>query len=96
MQTQNEPRMKTIDVKKFSDNLQRNAGEAVADESRLKVRLGNGKYFVVLSADEWERDEETLHVLQDVDLMRQLTRSLEARAKKSAKKRTSASRRGSR
>ena len=72
--------MQTIDIKQFSENLKRNAEQAVTDQSRLKVRLGNGKYFVVLSADEWESEQETIHVLQDTDLMRQIAESLKTHA----------------
>ena len=82
MPAQKKRRMRTIDIKQFSENLKRNAEQAVTDQSRLKVRLGNGKYFVVLSADEWESEQETIHVLQDTDLMRQIAKSLGARVRK--------------
>ena len=82
MPAQKKRRMRTIDIKQFSENLKRNAEQAVTDQSRLKVRLRNGKYFVVLSADEWESEQETIHVLQDTDLMRQIAKSLGARVRK--------------
>ncbi len=93
MQTQKNRRICTIDIKQFSENLKRNAAQATTDQSPLKVTQGNGKYFVVLSADEWEREQETIQVLQDTDLMRQIAKSLGARAGKTAKKRPSTSRR---
>ncbi len=33
--------------------------------------------FVVISADDWEREQETLHVLQSKNLMQQIADSLE-------------------
>lgn len=35
-----------------------------------------GEDFIVLSADDWKREQETLHVLQNRSLMAQIERSL--------------------
>ena len=37
--------------------------------------------FVVLSADDWEREQETLYVLQNNDLMKQIAASAATNAK---------------
>ena len=95
MPVQKKRRMRIIDIKQFSENLRCNADQAVTEQSRFKVKQGNGKYFVVLSADEWESEQETIHVLQDTGLVRQIAKSLGARAERTAKKRPAVSRRGS-
>ena len=41
----------------------------------LKVTRRSGADFVVVSAEDWEREQETLYVLQNKDLMRQVASS---------------------
>lgn len=43
----------------------------------LKVTRRSGEAFVVVSAEDWEREQETLYVLQNRDLMQQIAASLE-------------------
>ena len=43
----------------------------------LKVTRRAGDAFVVISADDWEREQETLHILQSQNLMQQIAASLE-------------------
>lgn len=35
------------------------------------------RVFIVMSADDWEQEQETLHVLQSKNLMQQIADSLE-------------------
>jgi antitoxin YefM len=70
--------MDTISVNKFRDNLKSVVEQVVSRHEPLKVTRRAGEAFVVLSADDWEREQETLHVLQNRDLMQQITASLES------------------
>ena len=51
-----------------------------SEHSPLKVTRRSGDDFVVLGADDWARDQETLYVLQNNDLMKQIAVSMESNA----------------
>ncbi len=55
--------------------------QVVTDHLPLKVTRRSGDDFVVLSADDWEREQETLYVLQNNDLMKQIAASSATNAK---------------
>ena len=69
--------MDTISVNKFRDNLKSVVEQVVSRHEPMKVTRRAGEAFVVLSAEDWEREQETLSVLQNRDLMQQITASLE-------------------
>ncbi|MDP2609018.1 MULTISPECIES: type II toxin-antitoxin system Phd/YefM family antitoxin [unclassified Oceanobacter] len=69
--------MDTISVNKFRDNLKSVVEQVVSRHEPLKVTRRAGEDFVVLSAEDWEREQETLSVLQNRDLMQQIAASLE-------------------
>ncbi|NVK30328.1 MAG: type II toxin-antitoxin system Phd/YefM family antitoxin [Gammaproteobacteria bacterium] len=69
--------MDTISVNKFRDNLKRVVEQVVDRHEPLKVTRRAGEAFVVISADDWEREQETLHVLQNQNLMQQIANSLQ-------------------
>ncbi len=73
--------MDTISVNKFRDNLKTFVEQVVTDHLPLKVTRRSGDDFVVLSADDWEREQETLYVLQNNDLMKQIAASTTTNAK---------------
>ncbi len=73
--------MDTISVNKFRDNLKTFVEQVVTEHLPLKVTRRNGDDFVVLSADDWEREQETLYVLQNNDLMKQIAASAATSAK---------------
>ncbi|TPE55280.1 type II toxin-antitoxin system Phd/YefM family antitoxin [Maribrevibacterium harenarium] len=73
--------MDTISVNKFRDNLKSVVEQVVSRHEPLKVTRRTGDAFVVVSADDWEREQETLHVLQNKDLMQQIAQSLETHHK---------------
>jgi antitoxin YefM len=50
--------------------------EVVEDHVPLRVKRRGGQDFVVVSAEDWEREQETLYVLQNRSLMEQIERSL--------------------
>jgi len=69
--------MNTISVNQFRDNLKA-VVEQVADQHEpVKVTDSTGQDFVVISAVDWEREQETLHVLQNKDLMQQIADSMQ-------------------
>lgn len=69
--------MDTISVNKFRDNLKSVVEQVVSRHEPLKVTRRAGEGFVVMSAEDYEREQETLHVLQSQNLMQQISDSLE-------------------
>lgn len=49
--------------------------QVVSQHLPIRVTRRNGADFVVVSAEDWERDQETLYVLQNSSLMRQIAES---------------------
>jgi antitoxin YefM len=74
--------MESVSVNKFRDNLKNCVEKVVDNHTPLKVTRRNGEDFVVISADDWEREQETLHVLQSNSLMTQIAESLNTHNKK--------------
>ncbi len=68
--------MDTVSVNKFRDHLKSFVEQVVRQHAPIKVTRRAGEDFVVVSADDWERDQETLYVLQNSDLMRQIAASM--------------------
>ena len=68
--------METISVNQFRDNLKSYVEQAVSTHEPIKVTRRAGESFVVISAEDWEREQESLYVLQNNELMRQITDSL--------------------
>lgn len=69
--------MDTVSVNKFRDHLKSFVEQVVNQHAPIKVTRRAGEDFVVVSADDWERDQETLYVLQNSDLMRQIAASMD-------------------
>ena len=68
--------MDSVSVNKFRDNLKMFIEQIVSEHTALKVTRRSGEDFVVVSANDWEREQETLHVLQSNSLMKQIAESL--------------------
>ncbi len=68
----------SVSVNQFRDNLKNFVEQTVKTHMPLKVTRRNGHDFVVISAEDWEREQETLYVLQNSSLMQQLAKSLES------------------
>ncbi len=73
--------MDSISVNKFRDNLKTYVEQVVTEHVPLKVTRRSGDDFVVLSAEDWEREQETLYILQNNDLMKQIAASVTTNAK---------------
>jgi len=65
----------TTTVNKFRDSLKSFVEQVVSQHMPLRVTRRTGSDFVVMSAEDWERDQETLYVLQNSSLMRQIAES---------------------
>jgi antitoxin YefM len=74
--------MESVSVNKFRDNLKSFVEQIVVDHAPLKVTRRTGEDFVVISADDWAREQETLYVLQNNSLMEQIASSLSTHDKK--------------
>lgn len=68
--------MDSISVNQFRDNLKTFVEQVVNNHTPIKVTRRAGEAFVVVSADDWEREQETLYVLQNNSLMKQISESL--------------------
>ena len=72
--------MESISVNKFRDNL-KTFVDAVTDRHEpLRVTRRGGQDFIVMSVEDWEREQETLYILQNSSLMNQIARSQETHA----------------
>ncbi len=69
-------KMETVTVNKFRDNLKQLVEQSISRHEPLRVSRRSGQDFVVISAEDWEREQETLYVLQNSSLMQQLAESV--------------------
>ena len=67
--------MDSTTVNKFRDSLKTYVEQVVSKHMPLRVTRRNGADFVVVSAEDWERDQETSYVLQNNSIMRQIAES---------------------
>ncbi|WP_369163336.1 type II toxin-antitoxin system Phd/YefM family antitoxin [Candidatus Thiodiazotropha sp. LNASS1] len=67
--------MYTTTVNNFRERLKSFVEQVVSHHTPLRVTHRSGADFVVMSAEDWERDQETLYVLQGTSLMRQIAES---------------------
>ena len=72
--------METVSVNKFRDNLKNFVEQVAHEHLPLKVTRRSGEAFVVISAEDWEREQETLYVLQNSSLMKQIAESSDTHA----------------
>ncbi|TDQ34187.1 type II toxin-antitoxin system Phd/YefM family antitoxin [Thiopseudomonas denitrificans] len=73
--------MDTVSVNIFRDNLKSLVEQVVSRHEPLKVTRRAGEAFVVMSAEDWEREQETLYVLQNQGLMQQIADSMATHTK---------------
>ncbi|MBM9615188.1 type II toxin-antitoxin system Phd/YefM family antitoxin [Desulfobulbus rhabdoformis] len=75
--------METVSVNQFRSNMKNFVEQAASEHVPLKVTRRSGGAFVVMSAEDWERDQETLYVLQNSSLMKQISESAHTHAERS-------------
>ncbi len=68
--------MTSISVNQFTNNLQAFVKQVIQQHTPLKITSQDGADFVVISAEDWEQQQETLVVLQNSSLMQQISRSI--------------------
>ena len=73
--------MDSISVNKFRDNLKSFVEQVVNQHIPIKVTRRAGDDFIVVGADDWEREQETLYVLQNSDLIKQISASIATHTK---------------
>ena len=69
--------MDSISVNQFRDNLKTYVEQTVNEHAPIKVTRRAGDDFIVMSADDWAREQETLYVLQNNSLMQQIAESMD-------------------
>jgi antitoxin YefM len=65
-----------VSVNLFRANLKHLVDKAIDEHRIIRVNRRHGKDFVVISAEDYERDQETLYVLRNSSLMSQVAESL--------------------
>jgi len=75
--------METVSVNQFRSNMKTYVEQAASEHVPLKVTRRSGGDFIVISAEDWERDQETLYVLQNSSLMKQISESARTHAERS-------------
>jgi antitoxin YefM len=75
--------MEIVSVNQFRSNLKKFVEQAASKHVPLKVTRRSGGDFIVISAEDWERDQETLYVLQNSSLMKQIAESARTHAERS-------------
>ena len=67
--------MEAVSVNQFRANLKECVDSVTDKHDVLKVTRRNADDFIVVSAEDWERDQETIYVLQNKHLMRQINKA---------------------
>ena len=70
--------MRQMSVHQFRRQLKSVADQVSDDHEPLLVTRRSSEDFVVVSATDWEQQQETLYVLQNPSLMNQIQKSLES------------------
>lgn len=68
--------MLELSVNKFRANLKDFVDKAIDEHQAIRVNRRSGKDFIIVSAEDWEREQETLYVLRNNSLMGQVAESL--------------------
>ena len=68
--------MNSITINQFTNNLQHLIKQVINQHTPLKITNQDGADFVVISAEDWEQQQETLAILQNNNLMEQIAKSM--------------------
>lgn len=68
--------MTELSVTKFRSNIKAFVDRAIDFHEVLRINRRKGRDFIIISAEDWEREQETLYVLQNTSLMSQINESL--------------------
>lgn len=64
-----------LSVNKFRANLKGFVDKAIEEHLPIRINRRSGKDFIVISAEDWEREQETMYVLRNNSLMNQVAES---------------------
>ena len=68
--------MEHISVNQFRHHLKTFVEKVIEQHQPLKVTRRFGEDFIVMSAEDWARQQETLFVLENTELMQQIKQSI--------------------
>jgi antitoxin YefM len=66
----------SITINQFTKNLQNLIKQVINQHTPLKITNQDGADFVVISAEDWEQQQENLAILQNNNLMEQIAKSM--------------------
>jgi len=69
--------MMTLSVNKFRANLKHYVDKAINDHQPLTVNRKNGEDFVILSLEDYTREQESLYILNNNSLTSQIEKSMQ-------------------
>ncbi|NQV36745.1 MAG: type II toxin-antitoxin system Phd/YefM family antitoxin [Candidatus Marinimicrobia bacterium] len=70
--------MLKISVNQFRAKIKTFVDSAVSNHEPVLVHRRGNEDFIVVSAEDWDREQETIYVLQNNSLMNQIAESLES------------------
>lgn len=68
--------MNSISFIEFKNNIQGFIKQVINQHIPLKITDQNSGDFIIISAEDWEKQQETLYVLQNSSLMEQIAHSM--------------------
>ncbi len=68
--------MTEMNINQFCSKLFQNRNIKISDYEPLRIIQEGGEDFIIISAKEWERRNETLYILENSSLMKQIEKSL--------------------
>jgi antitoxin YefM len=71
----------SITINQFTKNLQNLIKQVINQHTPLKITNQDGADFVVISAEDWEQQQENLAILQNNNLMEQIAKSMTTHSK---------------
>jgi antitoxin YefM len=77
-----------LSVNKFRANIKNFVDKAIEEHQVIRINRRSGKDFIVISAEDWECEQETLFVLRNNSLISQVAESLVTYQKNSGYKPT--------
>ncbi|MDP8239914.1 MAG: type II toxin-antitoxin system Phd/YefM family antitoxin [Candidatus Hatepunaea meridiana] len=68
--------MRELSVNQFRTNIRTIIDKLTCEHEPIRIQRRVGDDFIVISAEDWEREQETIYVLQNSTLMQQIAESL--------------------
>lgn len=67
--------MRALSANQFRTNLKSSVDNVISTHEPLRITRRQGKDFIVISAEDWDREQETMYILQNSVLMKQIAES---------------------